>query len=53
MHYYLNRTATMVCKEDTHFIILNKTGFDELIGKYETQILKDKLNFLQSISFMK
>ena len=32
--YLLKRTATMICKEDTHLLTLSKEGFDKILGAY-------------------
>jgi hypothetical protein len=36
------RTATMVCKEETHLMILSKEGFESLMGNYHNYVLREK-----------
>ncbi|KAL4466350.1 hypothetical protein ABPG72_001028 [Tetrahymena utriculariae] len=45
------RTGTMVCKEETHLMILTKNGFDKILGQYHEQIKIQRLGFLKSYSF--
>lgn len=41
------RTATMVCKEDSVLISLSSDAFQNILGDYQHDVLKDKLNFLR------
>ncbi|KAL4499140.1 hypothetical protein ABPG72_017042 [Tetrahymena utriculariae] len=45
------RTASMVCKEDSHFMVLSKEGFEKILGSYQQSIVKQKVSFLKSFSF--
>ncbi|KAL4499141.1 hypothetical protein ABPG72_017043 [Tetrahymena utriculariae] len=46
------RTATMVCQEETHLMVLSKEGFDKIIGSFQQQILREKLEFLRKFQFL-
>lgn len=35
------RTATIVLKEDTHFMTLNKEGFNKVFSMYKAKILDE------------
>ena len=43
----------MVCKTDTHLIILSKNGFDRIIGELEKQKIMNKIQFLKQFEFFK
>ncbi|EAS00767.3 cyclic nucleotide-binding domain protein (macronuclear) [Tetrahymena thermophila SB210] len=45
------RTASMVCKEDSHLMVLSKEGFEKILGSYQQSIVKQKVSFLKSFSF--
>ncbi|EAS02811.2 cyclic nucleotide-binding domain protein (macronuclear) [Tetrahymena thermophila SB210] len=47
------RTATLICKEDTHFLTLTKEGYEQIIGVYETRILDETIKFLRSFHYFK
>ncbi|EAS02812.2 cyclic nucleotide-binding domain protein (macronuclear) [Tetrahymena thermophila SB210] len=48
-----SRTATMVCREDTYLMTLNKQGFEKIVGAYHEYIVRERLAFLQRFSFFK
>ncbi|KAL4448757.1 hypothetical protein ABPG74_012846 [Tetrahymena malaccensis] len=48
-----SRTATMVCREDTYLMTLNKQGFEKIVGAYHEYIVRERLAFLQKFSFFK
>lgn len=35
------RSATIVCKEDTHFMSLSKEGFDKVFSVYKMKMFED------------
>lgn len=41
------RTATIVCKRDCHFAVINKTTYANVIQKYHDKIFEEKMNFLR------
>ena len=41
------RTATIVCREDCHLLVLSKQIYERLIGDNYTKIHNDKIRFLQ------
>jgi CRP-like cAMP-binding protein len=43
------RGASIFVKKNSHFLVLYKPKYMEILGKAETQKLKDKLNFLQTL----
>lgn len=45
------RTATMVCQQDTEFMVLNKEAFKNVIGIYYEQQKREQMNFLKQFSF--
>ncbi|KRW98408.1 Cyclic nucleotide-binding protein [Pseudocohnilembus persalinus] len=47
------RQATIVLREDTHFMVLNKTAFRALIGTYNMIIFQENLAFYKQFSFFK
>ncbi|KAL4448756.1 hypothetical protein ABPG74_012845 [Tetrahymena malaccensis] len=47
------RTATLICKEDTHFLTLTKEGYEQIIGVYETRILDETIKFLRTFHYFK
>ena len=47
------RTATLVCREETHLMVLSREGFEMLMGNYHNFIIKEKLQFFNSFSFFK
>ena len=47
------RAATVVCKADSHFAVLEKADFIRILGKLEQQKLEDIVEFLQSLPLFK
>ncbi len=47
------RTATMVCREDTHLMQLSRESFEILLGNYYNFVVKEKLKFLTSFEIFR
>ncbi|EGR29986.1 cyclic nucleotide-binding domain protein [Ichthyophthirius multifiliis] len=45
------RTATMICKSDTHLIVISKNGFNKIIGELCRQKILEKINFIKQYWF--
>ena len=45
------RTGTVICRENTYVMILDKHGFNAILGSYYDTIDNENLNFLKSFSF--
>lgn len=43
------RAATVICKSDCHFAVLEKSDYLRILGKLEQQKLEDVVEFLQSL----
>lgn len=44
------RAATILCKEDTHFAVLERVDFSRIIGKVTEALLNAKVDFLKSFA---
>ncbi|EGR28491.1 hypothetical protein IMG5_174450 [Ichthyophthirius multifiliis] len=45
------RTATLVAKEESHVMVLNKVSFEKVMGYVKKNVWRDNLDFLTSFSF--
>lgn len=41
----------MVCSEDTHLMVLSKEGYEKIIGSFQQQMTREKIDFLKCFSF--
>jgi CRP-like cAMP-binding protein len=46
------RAATIYCKEDSNFAILNKAAFDQIFQKVEKDKMKKKLDFFRNFKIL-
>ncbi|EAS05256.2 cyclic nucleotide-binding domain protein (macronuclear) [Tetrahymena thermophila SB210] len=44
------RTASVVCREDTHFVSITATTYNEVIDAYHDLLYKEKIDFLRNVS---
>ncbi|KAL4427381.1 hypothetical protein ABPG74_002352 [Tetrahymena malaccensis] len=44
------RTASVVCKEDTYFVSITATTYNEVIDAYHDLLYKEKIDFLRNVS---
>lgn len=45
------RAATIICKEDCHFITINKKSFNHAISKVMQKTIQESVDFFKNISF--
>lgn len=46
------RSATIICKKNCHFAVMQKQEYDKLIQRLEFRALEKKLDFLSSLKFV-
>lgn len=51
--YDMRRLATVICHEDSHFVILSKDEFTKILKKSEEQKLKNNIEFLTTMPILK
>ena len=42
----------MVCGEDTFCMVLNRQGYEQIIGRYQKQKINEKVSYFSSFSFL-
>lgn len=47
--YFYQRTATILCKEDSHFAILTRQSYQNILSAHHNKSKNDHLNFLQNL----
>ena len=48
--FVVYRTATILCKEDTHFAVLTRQSYQNILAMYHNKSKNQHLEFLQKIS---
>ena len=51
--FFICRTATILCKEDTHFAVLTRENYQSIISSFMDKSKNENLSFLQNLSIFK